>query len=119
MDFRRCYEDGYKDHMEELSETDKAFMAGIEKTYEDIEVFAANADDVYDEVSETDTETIARIKKEIRKQVLNDLRDWIRSEWYETVISMLDECEDGKVKVNDEYKTPEPLDEEDIDFDEE
>ena len=35
MDFRRAWEDGYKDGIGDLSQTDKAFMAGIAKTYGD------------------------------------------------------------------------------------
>lgn len=118
MDFKRSYENGYKDHRNELSLTDRAFMAGVAQTYEDIETFAENADSAYGEVSESDTETIANLKREIRKQVISDLRDWLRMNWYETVVSMIDECGDGMVKEDEDYGLPEPLSEEDIDFDE-
>lgn len=119
MDFEKAYEDGYKNHVKDLSQTDKAFLAGVANAYFAIETFAANADSVYGEVPEGETEILAKMKKDIRKQVINDLRDWIRGEWYETIVSMIDEIEDGKVKANDDYNDPEPLDDEDIDFDEE
>ena len=117
MDFRRAWEDGYKDGVGDLSQTDKAFMAGIAKTYGDIETFLANADDVYDEVPEGEVEVISKAKKEFRTKVLNDLRDYIRTEWYETVIVLLDDCPEDKKRENEDYDTPEPLSEEDLEFD--
>lgn len=114
MDFRKIYEDGYHKHRKELSHTDRAYVAGFAKAYDEVESFYYNADDVYDEVSETEIDTLANIKREIRAQVINDLRDWLRVEWYEMLVSMIDETEDDVVKENDEYAIPEPLSEEDV-----
>lgn len=113
MDFKFCYEDGYKNHRKELSETDKAYMAGYEKAYQEIESFMANTD-CYEQKFKTAE------SKEIRAEIINNLRDWLRMEWYEIIVSMIDEADDGVQKENDEYAIPDPLSEEDVsemDFD--
>ncbi len=119
MDYKYIYNKGYKDHREELSQTDKAYLAGIKHTYEAIETFLDNADDVYEEIPKTEVDVFAKVKRTIRRTVLNDLRHWIRSEWYEAIVSMIDESEDGVKKENEEYVNPEPLSKENIGYEEE
>ncbi len=121
MDFRFCYEDGYKNHRNELSETDKAFMAGFKCAYNEIETFMANTDS-YEGINREVSPTLSKVCKEIREDIINDLRDWLRCNWYETIISMIDEAEEGVQKNNDEYEIPEPLSEEkvtELEFEEE
>ena len=115
MDFERLYNDDYKNYRKDLSQTDKAFLRGYAEAYREIACFADNQD-VYEEIPEC-FETLKKIHKEISHDVIANIRDWLRSTWYEFVISMIDECEKGKVKENIDYELPEPLElDENVDY---
>lgn len=111
MNFKKCYEDSYKDHRNELSETDKAFFAGFKYAYDQLETFMTNAD-VYESVPESVSPTLARVVSEVKEGTVNDVRDWLRMEWFELLVSLLDDCEDGQKRKNSDYGLPEPLSEE-------
>lgn len=107
MDFKRIYDDDYKNYRKDLSQTDKAFMEGYKAAYDDIASFFYNQD-VYEEIPEC-FGTLKKIHEEISKDVIGNIRDWLRMEWYEIIISMIDNTEKGKVKENIDCELPEPL----------
>lgn len=109
MDFKRNFNDGYKDSAKDLPMTKRAFMHGYKDAYNEVSNFLEDYDSCYDIVSEDAMPTLSRIEKEIREKTINDLKDWLERTWYELMVSFIDNLDDDK---KDEWDVPEPLDEE-------
>ncbi|MBQ3825097.1 MAG: hypothetical protein II811_03060 [Spirochaetaceae bacterium] len=110
MDFQHSYEHGYKESRKALFEDQKAYMHGFARAYDEIEIFMSNTD-CYESISKAVSPTLAKIDRELRENVINDLRDWLRKEWFEMAVSFIDEAdgEDNFGKILQNWKLPEPL----------
>ena len=121
MDFQYIYEDGYSKQRKALFEDQKAFIHGFQRAYDEIEIFMANTD-CYDSIKKGVSPTLAKIDRELRENVINDLRDWLRKEWYEMIVSFIDGeafpdgehdfDADNTGKLSQNWTLPEPLSEE-------
>lgn len=114
MDFEYCYKkNGYKEAREKLAEDSKAYLHGFEYCYEQIENFMNNTD-CYTSIPNDVSPTLAKIDRELRENIINDLRHWLRLEWYEMIVCMIDnelteKNPDMSGKIYQHWKTPEPL----------
>ena len=113
MNFKYSYENGYSEARNALSEDVKAYILGYERAYDDIETFMANTD-CYESISHNVSPTLAKIDRELRENIINDLRDWLRSNWYEMVVSFIDDAggDDNTGKLKQCWRLPEPMSEE-------
>lgn len=111
MDFRRCYESGCRERRRSLFEDERAYIHGFSRAFDEIEAFAANADD--GGISEA-SPTFARISREIREKTIGDLRRWLRSSWYEMAVSFIEGANggDNSGKLLQTWRLPEPPTEE-------
>lgn len=92
MDFRHIIETNEAYNEKNLTEKDKAFIAGIRWVKDKIiDTFTAN----YEVTEEKDEmTTLDKIKKEIAEETLEELKTWIDYDIDELIVTTIDSYED-------------------------